>query len=592
MLLTIIPIHGFKWFWIFFSNLLQKYWLSAILIISAGIFQLVFDIFLPFAYQIIFDKAIANKDTGFLFLILSILAAAFVVYALAGVTQDYLSSSIGSEILRDIRFQMLNHLQNLPMRFFAQTEIGTILSHFAQDLADIERVIVVDIPMSIYWILLLIGSAAFLFIIEWRLALAIWIALPIGYIGSHLFGTKATLASYQRKQDDSKVLSRVQEIINSQPIIRTFQLQEFIFSKFRQQLNILMSSSLRSNFLSFLIGRFSLINIIFLQLLIIGMGAYLAIEGTMTIGSLVGFISLLVNVNVAADGLAHQAPSLIKASTGMLRLEELFTNQPIAVNHLHRISLHVPCQKICFEDVSFSYSGTEFNLHQIDLTIKVGTSVAFVGPSGSGKSTILSLLTSLYEPNQGSITIDGYDVRQITPASLQSHIGIAFQDAFLFNTTIRENIRLGKLDASDTEIEQAAQAAEIHHVIESFPQGYETIVGDRGGQVSGGQRQRIALARLILRNPAILLLDEATASLDPETEAAINTTIDRLAKGRTLIAVTHRLTSAVNADRIFVLDRGKLVEQGSHQELLKLEGLYARLWRKQARGGETGTASS
>jgi|694.fasta_scaffold04878_12 ATP-binding cassette subfamily B protein len=581
MLLTLMPIQGFKWFGKFFASSLKKYWLLGALIIVVQILQLVFDILIPFAYQIIFDRAIPNKDTNFLLLILSILAIAFIIYSLAGIIHDYLSSLAGSEIIRDVRFQMMAHLQKLPLSFFAQTEIGTILAYFSQDLADIERVIVVDIPMTVYFLLLFVGSAVLLFIIEWKLALAIWLALPIGSIVSHFFGTKATQAGYQRKQYDSEVLSRVQEIVNGQPVIRTFGLQGFILERFRQQINILLSSSLQSNFLSFLIGRFSLINLVFLQLLIIGVGAYFAIQGAMTVGSLVGFISLLFNVNVAADGLAQQFPTLIKASTGMLRLEEFFNSHPLSTKYQQKIYLPVPSETIYFNNVSFSYSGKKSNLQEINLTIKIGTSVAFVGPSGSGKSTILSLLTSLYEPSQGAITIDGYDMRHIISESLQSHIGIAFQEAFLFNTTIRENIRLGKLDATNQEIEIAAEKAEINQIIKSFPQGYDTIVGERGGKLSGGQRQRIALARLILRNPAILLLDEVTASLDSETEAAINKTINRIAKDRTLIAVTHRLVSAMNADRIFVLEKGKLVEQGSHQELLALDRLYARLWAKQ-----------
>ncbi|MFM6383574.1 MAG: ABC transporter ATP-binding protein [Microcystis panniformis] len=581
MLLTLMPIHGFKWFGKFFAGSLKKYWLLGAIIMVVQILQLVFDILIPFAYQIIFDRAIPNKDTNFLLLILSILAIAFVIYSLAGVVQDYLSSLAGSEIIRDVRFQMMSHLQKLPLSFFAQTEIGTTLAHFSQDLADIERVIVVDIPMTVYFVMLFVGSAVLLFIIEWKLALAIWLALPFGSIVSHFFGTKATQAGYQRKGYDSEVLSRVQEIVNGQSVIRTFGLQDFILERFRQQINILLSSSIQSNFLSFLIGRFSLINLVFLQLLIIGVGAYFAIQGAMTVGSLVGFISLLFNVNVAADGLAQQFPTLIKASTGMLRLEEFFNSHPLPAKYQQKISLSIPSETIYFNNVSFSYSGKKSNLQEINLMIKIGTSVAFVGPSGSGKSTILSLLTNLYEPTQGAITIDGYDMRHIIPESLQSHIGIAFQEAFLFNTTIRENIRLGKLDATHREIEIAAEKAEINQIIASFPQGYDTIVGERGSKLSGGQRQRIALARLILHNPAIILLDEVTASLDSETEAAINKTINRIAKDRTLIAVTHRLTSAMNADRIFVLEKGQLVEQGSHQQLLALDGLYTRLWDKQ-----------
>lgn len=575
-------INGFKWFWQFFSPLLKKYWTQILLLCFTGIFQLIFDVLLPFAYELIFDRAINQKDSRFLFVLLSLLIIGFVIYSLAGITQDYLSSFIGAKFLRDIRLKMLGHLQNLTMRFFAQTENGEILSNFAHDLSDIERVITNDVPVSLYNALLFVSSAVLLFIVEWRLALVAWITLPISSLSSQLFGSKATKASYQRKQDDSKILSLVQETINAQPVIRNFRLQDFILRRFRQHLDILFASSLRSNFVSFLLGRFSLLNIVFIQVLIVGFGAFLAIQGNLTTGSLVGFISLLFNVNVAADALAQQIPNMIKANSSMLRLKELFTTFPMIIDHPQASWLSVPEKEISFNNVSFSYVGKETTLHNINLSIKIGESVAFVGPSGSGKSTILNLLTRLYDPDSGAIAIDGYDIQKVTQASLQSHLGIVFQESFLFNTTIRENIRLGNPDATDVEVEAAAEAAEIHHSILNLPQGYDTIVGDRGGKLSGGQRQRIAIARALLRNPAILLLDEATASLDPATEAAINATINRLAKGRTLISVTHRLVSAIAADRIFVLDQGKLVEQGSHQELLQKEGLYYQLWKNQA----------
>jgi len=581
MSLTSAPIRGFKWFVKFFRKLLLKHWLTFVLIIIVQMLQLVFDIVLPFAYQIIFDEAIPDKNLNLLFFILSLLTVAFVIYSISGVIQDYLSSFAGCEIVRDVRFRMMAHLQKLSFDFFALTEIGDTLAHFAQDLSDIERVFVVDIPMTIYFSFLFVSSAILLFVIEWKLAVAIWLALPLVSIVSHFFGAKATEAGYQRKQDDSKILSNVQEIVNAQAIIRTFRLQSYTLSRFDRQINTLLSSSIKSNFFSFLIGRLSLINIVFLQLLIIGVGAYFAIRGGMTVGSLVGFISLLFNVNVAADGLAQQFPTLIKASTGMLRLEEFFNNKVLIPDHKQTLLLLAPTGSISFEDVSFSYSGKKLNLQDINLTIKVGTSVAFVGPSGSGKSTILNLLTRLYEPDRGKILIDDYDITDVTPESLYSHIGVAFQEPFLFNTTIRENIRLGKLDATDRDIEEAAKKAEIHNVIEGFPQSYDTVVGDRGGKLSGGQKQRIALARLILRNPSIILLDEVTSSLDPETEAAINTTINNIAKDRTLISVTHRLSSTMNYDCIFVLEKGELIEQGVHEELLELGGVYARLWGNQ-----------
>jgi ATP-binding cassette subfamily B protein len=272
---------------------------------------------------------------------------------------------------------------------------------------------------------------------------------------------------------------------------------------------------------------------------------------------------------------------LLQSSVGMQRIDELLNERPQVVDAPDARALGRFSEKICFEDVSFSYTGEQMNLRDVNLAIAAGQSVAFVGPSGSGKSTLLNLIMRFYDPNAGAVTIDGQDLRQVTQESLRSQIGTVFQDTFLYNATVRENITLGKTDATEKEIEAAARAAEIHDFILTLPQGYDTEVGERGAQLSGGQRQRIALARAILYDPPILVLDEPTSALDPQTEAAVNATLHEQGQARTVITVTHRLASVANADRIFVLERGQVVEQGTHEELLHALGLYSRLWGQQ-----------
>ena len=577
------------WFWRFFLSFFDPFWTKGVLIVIALLLQLGFEVLVPFAYKLIFDSTIVNGDVSFLILVLSGLIFAFIIHALASLSQDYLTALIGSRVLKNIRLRMFNHLQILSLGFYTRVQAGELMSRFSGDLADIERAIAIDIPKGIYNIFLIVASTLLLFVVEWRLALVTLIALPVGLAGPYLLGSQVTNSSYRLRQDEAKVLSTIQENISAQPVIRNFALQKSILLKFQEQALVLSQTSQRSNFLSLLLGRLSLLSIYFIQILIVGFGAFLAIRGYLTAGSLIGFISLLLNVNVAADGLTQQTPSLIRATSGLLRVKELLGEQPGIMDASDAIPLEPLAKEIRFEDVTFSYSGTQPNLYKVSFTIRQGQSVAFVGLSGSGKSTILNLLMRFYETNEGSILIDGRDLRQFTQASLRSQISTVFQQTFLFNTTIRENIRVGKLDATDAEIEAAAKAAEIHDTILTYPHKYDSLVGERGGQISGGQQQRIALARAILRNPAVLLLDEATSALDSQTESAINATLVKLAKGRTVISATHRLTSVVNSDCIFVLEKGELIEQGTHEELLNLQGMYYWLWWKQRgiQGNET-----
>lgn len=578
---TSVPPSGQKNLLQFFLSFLHKYWSKVILLVLTLIFQLAFELLVPFIYQQIFDRVIRTRDSNLLLILLSVLVVAYIIFCLASLIQDHLSSLIGAGVIKDIRIVMFKHLQNLCLSFYAGITVGELMSRFSSNLNDIERAITLDLSKTIYNVLLAIASTLLLFAVEWRLALVTVIASPIALIGPNVFGTKVSESSYKLKQKEADVLNTVQENISAQALIRNFGLQKSEVFKFQEQAAALSLSSKTNNFLSLLIGTLSLLSIYFLQILIVGVGAFFAIRGSLTAGSLIGFISLLFNVNVAVDGLARQLPSLEKATSGMLQVKELLSEQATIIDAPGAITLTSKAQEIWLKNVSFSYSGKQPNIENISFKIKPNQSVAFVGLSGSGKSTILNLLMRFYDPNEGSILIDGHDLRQVTQASLRSQIGVVFQETFLFNTTIRENICLGKLDATDAEIEAAAKAAEIHESILTFPQKYDTIVGERGGKLSGGQRQRIAIARAILRNPAILVLDEATSALDAESEFAINATLKKLAKGRIVISVTHRLASITDSNCTFVLKKGRVVEQGTHTQLLYLGGLYSQLWWKQ-----------
>jgi ATP-binding cassette subfamily B protein len=337
-----------------------------------------------------------------------------------------------------------------------------------------------------------------------------------------------------------------------------------------------------------MVERSAGISILMLNVLIIGVGAYRVFNGHISVGTLVSFETVFLTLSYSLSYVSQYVPSLVHAAGGLGHILRLLGERPQIVDAPGATTLPRLSRDLTFDNVTFSYTGEQLNLRDLNMRIMRGEFVAFVGPSGSGKSTLLNLLLRFYDPLRGSISIDGHDLRDVAQESLRSQIGVVFQENFLFNTTIRENIRMANPQATDREVEAAAAAAEIHDFINSLPQGYDTPAGERGSRFSGGQRQRIAIARAILRNPAILILDEATSALDPASEAAINATLARLARGRTVISITHRLNSILTADRIFVLNHGRLVESGRHEELLAFDGVYRHMWWKQRGGGPDG----
>jgi ATP-binding cassette subfamily B protein len=322
--------------------------------------------------------------------------------------------------------------------------------------------------------------------------------------------------------------------------------------------------------------------VLLLHLVVLAIGAYLATKGQITIGTFVTFESAFWEVSYNIAHLMHFIPVSIQAAAAVRHIQELLDEPTRGADRPGAPDLPRITNDITFDRVTFQYEGGQTPvLDNLSLRLNVGKTIAIVGPSGSGKSTLLNLILRLYTPDEGRVTIDGVDIRRVTRESLRKSMAVVFQENMLFNMSIRENIRLGKEGATDQEVEAAARKAEIHRYIMSLPQKYDTMVGERGDTLSGGQRQRIAIARAIVRNPSVLLLDEATSALDQTTEAAINKTLMKLAKGRTMIFSTHRLTSVVDMDEIIVISGGKAIERGSHEQLLAANGVYRRLWDDQ-----------
>ena len=560
---------------------IRPYWPQALLILVGLTIGIAYTVLIPFSFKFLINSAIVPGDLGNLALILIILGSVFIVQSFATLGREYLAARVGAKVMTDMRLKMFTHLQHLSMNYYAKVPVGDVMSRLTADLQVIETALTRAIPMMVFLFLSAFVSLGLIFREQWLISLIIMGVLPFFFIGPRLFGPRASRASYERQRDNAKVTTTLQENLSGQPVVKAFGLQELAIANFQRDVDRLARSAVRLTFFGSLLGTSTTISGALVQLLGLGIASYMALRGDISLGAMVAFVSLLGNVVAPLQNMSTIISLTQQATGGMQRVDELLGERPQVEDPADAPPLPRHSKEIRLENASFSYTGEKLDLNNVSLAIPSGQHVAFVGPSGCGKSTILNLIMSFYDLNEGSVTIDGHDIRQVSERSLREQTGAVLQDTFLFNTTLRENIRMGRLEANDEEVAEAAKSAEIHDVIMSLPKGYDSMVGERGGRLSGGQRQRIAIARAVLRNPSILILDEATSALDPGTEAAINDTLEQLGQTRTVLSVTHRLSSVVKADRIFVLERGRLAEQGTHQELLQLNGVYHRLWEQQ-----------
>jgi len=558
-------------------------------IIAAGmVLDLALEAGMPLALKFLIDQAVLGGDPGLLVAITAGLGGAALVVVAMKFARDYGVARISAQVLSGLRTDLFSQLQRLSHEFHARHSVGGLLNHFSGNLAAVERAVAEAIPVGLLPTLEAVVSAVVLFSLEWRLAALAVVVWPLSLVGPALLAARATRASRDRRGEEARLLAVVQENLLAQTLVRALTLGETVErARFEVRNRSLTLRSVRSSFLSSLGERSGGVTILLLQILVLGLGAWMASRHRITVGTLAAFQTVLLNVSNSLACVTQYYPTAISAAGALRQMQELFAERPKVDELAAADGLGSFAGMIEFRNVGFSYASApsaeaKAALDQVNIEIAHGERVALVGPSGSGKSTVLNLLLRFYDPQSGEVLIDGRPLRTIRVASFRSQIGVVFQESFLFNTTLRENIRLGRMEATDAEVEEAARAAEIHDFIRGLPEGYDTLAGERGGALSGGQRQRVALARALVRNPAILVLDEATSALDPGTEAAIQATLQRVTLGRTLILLTHRLNQAPACDRVLVFDQGHLVEQGAHSSLLAAGGLYARLWRKQS----------
>jgi ATP-binding cassette subfamily B protein len=559
----------------------KPYTPRAVILLATLVLEGAFTILLALSLKFIIDFAITPRDARVLSLVLVGLGVGFLLTAAAQVVRDYLYAWLGSRILSDLRREMFAHLQRLSLGFYARSQTGDLASRFSSDLNAVENAIVLGIPGALLCAINIIFSTSVLFTLDWRLALVAMAGLPLCVVGPKILGPRALKVGYRLRGEQSALTSVIHENLGAQQIVKAFSLRQSVLANFDSQSERLAALATRFNFLSYVVERSPNIGMLLFNVLLIGGGSYLAYHGSLSIGSLVSFNALFFTVSTSVMGLTAVTPTLLQATGGMQRVRELLDEQPTVTEAPDALPLPFLSEGIRFDNVSFGYTAQQANLINVQMHLPAGARVAFVGHSGCGKSTNLHLIMRFYDPQQGAVIFDGIDLRRAQLDSLYKQVGIVFQESFLFNMSVRENIRLGKLEATDAEVEAAARAAELHDIVVQMPEGYDTLVGERGGRLSGGQRQRVAIARALIRNPSLIILDEATSALDPATEAAINDTLERVSLGRTVVSVTHRLKSVVDYDHVFVFKEGKLIEHGAHENLLQLGGSYAAMWRRQ-----------
>ncbi|WP_019216048.1 ABC transporter ATP-binding protein, partial [Legionella tunisiensis] len=491
---------------------------------------------------------------------------------IANFVQSRTSSILGAKVANLLRFKIY---QKIEQHSFDEKNESDVLSRFSTDIAFLENVIFYILPFSILYSAMIIIGLSILVYFNWKLTLLIVIIMPITLLLPRSFSKLTTNLLTLKKQSENGILSSIQERILMSDIIRLFRLKQFKRNQFNEKLieneKISYNYSLRSG----LASRTTYLGVNLTRFLVFAIGAYLVIINKLSVGELIGFIILLGSVNASISGLANLYPQLNRAEASLKNIEELIGPETSIRTMETKIPLAFS-REISYQNIEFKI-GDRNILSGVNIKIHAGEFVAFVGPSGSGKSTLIKLLLKDASPTSGKITFDDNDLQLISTSSLLSQIGVVTQQPKLFELSVMENIRMGKLNALDDEIIIAAQKAEIHQDILKFSHQYDTVIHKNETGISGGQVQRITIARALINHPRILCLDEATSALDPINGAAIDDMIARLSRhntnAHTIISVTHRLKSIAHADTIFVLENGKIIESGKHEELLKNKGL-------------------
>ncbi len=572
-----------------YKRLLQYLWpykkllgISVIMMILVSVSNLI----VPWIIRDVIDKVLENRDLQMLYMIIAAIIFTFFIRAISTFGHRYLMGYIGQAVITDLRNVLYHHLQKLSISYYDRRRTGEIMSNLTNDIAALQTAIVDNFILMVQESMIFIGSFAAMIYLQWKLTALCLLIVPIVSYTIKFFGRKLHSSGRDVQERLADVTSILQETIQAVRIVRSFNRGDYEEKRFneinRQSFKATVRSIRQQSQMTPFVEFLSAIAVC----AIIWYGGVSVIDNVMTTGELMAFLIYAINLANPTRRLAEGFGNIQKSLGAADRVFAILDEEPEVQDRKNAQPLHVETGKVEVRHVAFSYEPENPVLTDLDFVAEPGQTIAVVGPSGAGKTTIANLLPRFYDVTGGAIYIDSKDIRDVTVGSLRDNIGMVPQDTLLFNTTIKDNVLYGRLDATDEEIWAAIRAANAEKFIKELPHGIDTRVGDRGLVLSGGQRQRIAIARAILKDPKILILDEATSALDTESEKIVQDALDKLMVGRTSFVIAHRLSTIKNADVILVLNHGVIAEKGTHEELMAKGGLYYELYTMSAQKAE------